>query len=435
VPATYIAFEKDPAQLQRRKVAAHVMGVGLDVAPNFPAWSELWAWLGNQWHLTDRVADRRILILDEITYAAGSDPAMLSSLQHAWDGIFRNSSLAVVLCGSHVRAMESIMSMGSPLFGRMTGQWHVQPFEFSVLKQALPGWTAEERVAAYAMVGGVPAYLDWLDPELDLVENIRKVVLNPGGMFMAEPLFLLYDELETIHTYVAIITSIGSGKHTLEEISNDALVGKSNLTAYLARLQQLRIVERRVPATVPPNRARIVRRGRYHLSDAYFRFYFELLAPRPGGMPGDREAALARIRANLRAFVGKTAFEQLAQQWVRLKGAGGALPMRPETVGQHWSKRVQIDVVAVNWGKRDVLVGECKWTEDRIDRQIVRDLIEIKAPKLLADLAEETGEAGWRAIPIFFARDGFTPAAQADISHAGGLAVDLAALDADLTPG
>jgi len=82
-----------------------------------------------------------------------------------------------------------------------------------------------------------------------------------------------------------------------------------------------------------------------------------------------------------------------------------------------------------------VLVGECKWTEDRIDRQIARDLIEIKTPKLLADLAEETGEANWRAIPILFARNGFTPAAHADISHAGGLAVDLAALDADLTPG
>jgi uncharacterized protein len=433
LPNLYMSFEKDPAALQRRKLAAQVMGVNLDAAPNFPAWSELWKWLSQQWNLGANNPERRILVLDEITYASESDPAMLSSLQHAWDGLFRESSLSTVLCGSHVHAMETLMTRGSPLFGRMTGQWHVQPFRFAVLKEALPRWSAEERIAAYAMIGGIPAYLDWLDPDLSLTENIRQVVLNPGGMFVAEPLFLLYDELETIQTYLAIIRSIGNGKHTLDEISNDALVGKNNLTAYLARLQQLRIVERRLPVTIPPSRLRLVRRGRYHLSDAFFRFYFEFLAPRPGELVDARDAKLERIRASLRAFVGRTAFEQLAQDWVRQQGAAGKLPLTPDVVGQHWSKRTQVDVVAVDWVGHRILIGECKWTEDRIDRQVVQDLIADKAPKLLADMADDDAGTAWQMSYAFFARRGFTPAAKVEIDKAGALAVDMSRLDTDLS--
>ncbi len=315
----------------------------------------------------------------------------------------------------------------------MTGQWHVQPFSFAVLKEALPRWSAEERIAAYAMIGGIPAYLDWLDPDLSLTENLRQVVLNPGSMFVAEPLFLLYDELETIQTYLAIIRSIGNGKHTLEDISNDAMVGKNNLTAYLTRLQQLRIVERRLPVTIPPSRIRLVRRGRYHLSDAFFRFYFEFLAPRPGELVDAREAKLERIRASLRAFVGRTAFEQLAQEWVRQQGAAGLLPLTPDVVGQHWSKRTQIDVVAVNWAEHHVLVGECKWTEDRIDRQVVYDLITAKTPKLLADMTDDEAGTEWKVSYAFFARQGFTPAATAEIDKAGALAVDMSRMDMDLS--
>ena len=58
------------------------------------------------------------------------------------------------------------------------------------------------------------------------------------------------------------------------------------------------------------------------------------------------------------------------------------LPFAPESVGSHWSRRVQVDVVAVNHQSREILLGECKWGEEPVSRQIVRELIEQKGPKL-----------------------------------------------------
>jgi AAA+ ATPase superfamily predicted ATPase len=104
---------------------------------------------------------------------------MLSALQHAWDHRFKDSKLILVLCGSHVHTMETLLSHQSPLFGRMTGQWHLQPFSYATLREFLPRWSAEERVATYAIIGGVllPGVAD---PERTLTQNIRDVILAPG---------------------------------------------------------------------------------------------------------------------------------------------------------------------------------------------------------------------------------------------------------------
>ena len=386
---TYWAAEKEPAALQRRKLYARLLGVEPGQAPIFDSWTECWS------AIAAILAERRhILILDEFTYAVESDPAMLSSLQHAWDQQFKRSRVALVLCGSHIHTMETLQSRQSPLFGRLTGQWHLQPLSFATLGEFLPHWSAEERVAAYAVVGGVPAYLEWLDPDRSLSDNIRDVVLAPGSMFVAEPTFLLYDEVREPSTHLAILKAIGAGNHTLSDISNAALVGKAHLSAYLARLRELRLVERRLPITVPPNKRPRSRRGRYHLLDPYFRFYFRFLAPHQDDLAYRPELVLPRIREGLRAFVGLTAFEELSRQWVLDQGRAEALPFEVREVGSHWSRRVQVDVVAVNWSDHEILLGEAKWGTDAVSRSVIREIREAKAPKVLNDLPG-VGE-GWR---------------------------------------
>jgi AAA+ ATPase superfamily predicted ATPase len=425
VAHTYWAAEKEPSALQRRKLYARVLGVEMAQAPTFDSWADCWQAIAA--FLSER---RQILILDEFTYVVESDPAMLSSLQHAWDQSFRESQVVLVLCGSHVHTMETLQARQSPLFGRLTGQWWLRPLPFATLQEFLPTWSVEERVAAYAVVGGVPAYLEWLDPDRSLSDNIRDVILAPGSMFVAEPTFLLYDEIREPGTHLAILKAIGAGNHTLAEISDAALVSKAHLSAYLARLQELRLVERRLPVTVSPERRRLARSGRYHLRDPYFRFYFRFLTPYQDELTYRPEQVLPRIREGLRAFVGMTAFEELARQWVTERGRAGKLPFEVREVGSHWSRREQVDVVAINWTDHAILLGEAKWGTDAVGRSVVRDLVEAKAPRVLKGLPGE-GE-GWRVHYAFFARAGFTDAARLEGESIGAELVDLERLDADL---
>ena len=422
-PTLYWAAEREPANLQRRKLYAKMLGVTLAQSPIFETWSELWE------AYADRVGDQRqILIIDEVPYPAESDPAFLSALQHAWDQRLKDAQVVILLSGSHVRTMETLLARGSPLFGRFTGQWHLAPLEFSALKYFVPTWSIDEQVAAYSILGGVPAYLEQLQPDRSLVENLRDVILSPGGMFVAEPELLLYDEVRDPRVYHAILQAIGSGAHTLEEIANATLTAKTHLSMYLTRLQELRFIERRLPATVPPAKIRISRMGRYHFADAFLRFYFRFVAPQRAEVGYNREAVLANIRGQLRAFVGATAYEDLCRAWVVRASALEQLPFKAQVVGSHWSRAAQVDVVAISWADKAIWLGECKWGTDKVAREVLTELIEQKTPKVLKSLPEEGAQ--WTVHHGLFSRAGFTPA-----THQLAKSSDVTLVDLDRLAG
>lgn len=425
---TYWMASKESPDLQRRSLAAAILNVSEDEAPRFDSWTRLWEWVGRQYAGLD---ERHILIIDELPYASEADAGMLAAMQQAWDQQLRDSQLIMALCGSQVNIMEAIMQHQSPLFGRLTAQWLLQPLPFYALAEFFPTWSTAERVALYAVLGSVPAYLEWLDPDLSFIENLRQVVLAPGSLFSAEPTLLLYEELTDLHTYQSILRAISQNKHTVKEISTACLLTSAQCGFYLSRLQELHFVERRLPVTLTPSEKRRSRRGRYHLSDPYFRFYYRFVLPHMQTIR-PLAAAIEQIRRELRPFVA-IAFERLCQQWIEAQALREQLPFAPEQIGSHWSKRVQIDVVAINFTTRHLLLAECKWQGDPVRRSVVRELFEEKRPKLFADLGWHEGE--WQVHYAFFSREGFTVAsAEYAAQHQIDL-IDLPRLDAGLEVG
>lgn len=425
IPATYWVAERELPDYQRRRFYARLLGVPMERAPHFETWPDLWEAVAQQ--LSGRP---HILIIDELPYAIEADSGILSALQHAWDQHFQHSEVRIFLCGSQVHTMEMLMAGSSPLFGRMTAQWLLRPLDFGALPAFLPHWPADELVAAYATVGGVPAYLQWLQPERGFVGNLRDVILAPSSVFLSEPSLLLSDEIRDPRVHRTIVQAIGRGAHTLGEISAASFVSKTHLPAYLQRLQELRLVERRLPATVHPGEQQRSRQGRYHLSDPFFRFYFRFIAPVQDDLNYQPELVLPGIQAGLRAFVGQTAWEELARDWVRWAGVSGALPWAPQVIGSHWSRRVQVDVVAISWQTRQIVLGECKWGEEPVSRSVVRELIGTKAPLVLQELPQ--GGQGWSVTYALFARAGLTEPAAQELAAHGGLVVDLHRLMRDL---
>jgi AAA+ ATPase superfamily predicted ATPase len=246
---------------------------------------------------------------------------------------------------------------------------------------------------------------------------------------VAEPDLLLFDEVREPRVYRTILQAIGGGAHTLDEISNAALVGKAHLSAYLTRLQELRLVERRLPVTVPPGKRAGSRLGRYHLADPFLRFFFRFIAPRQDEIGYQPERVLPDIQAQLRAFVA-TAFESLCREWVSRASQAGQLPFAAQYIGAHWKRGVQVDIVGVNGHDKAILLGECKWGADAVPREVVTELVEDKAPRVLKVLPEEG--RGWSAHYALFARAGFTAAARVLAQTHGAVLVDLKQLDRDL---
>jgi AAA+ ATPase superfamily predicted ATPase len=404
-------------------------------APRFDTWSEVFE------TAAQLIGDQPVIvIMDEFSYAAESDPALPSNLQAAWDHLFKDRNATIVLAGSHIGMMVELMGYHAPLYGRFTAQLPVDPLPFAALRDFLPRYPAAERVAVYAVTGGIPAYLERFDSTENIGSNIQRLFMRRTGMFRSEPFLLVGDVIRReTQTYEAVLKAVASGRRTPQEIGSMLGVTSSYLSPYLKQLETLHLIDRRLPATLPPDRRGSSRSSRYHLADPYLRFYFRFIAPNLGlveqeltGLLWDRmsEQTSASSVEPFRAFVGETAFEELCRTWTLAQARAGRLPFVPEIVGSHWAQDVQVDVVALNWREQAILLGECKWGVDAVGRSVVRELIEEKTPKVLQALPD--GGEGWTLHHVLFARAGFTDAAQAEAQAHKVIPIDLAALDWDL---
>lgn len=425
LPYIYWPAVKEPAIRQRTRLAARLLDVLPENAPAYRSWGELWEAVG-------RAVPRscRILILDNLPYAIEADAEMLPALRAAWERYLRSSQTTVILCGTYGRVMEQALSDGSPLREQITASLHLRPLPFSAMHEIFPAWDADARVLAYAISGGVPAYLVWLDPAISPAENFRQVILRTGSLFMEEPNILLYDELREPNNYLGIMKAISAGAHTLTEISAWTAIPVTSVTFYLTVLQDLHLVERRLPVTVEPSGRGRAKNGRYFVADAYFRFFLRFLEPLLSESPWTEKQAVDSFINGITDFAGSYTFPELAGQWLQAQSDAGRLPFKLEAVDGFWNDRIQMSVVGINRSNREILLTECKWRPDPVEPLEVRALTEAKTRRVLRDLPDE-GE-GWQVYYAFFARKGFLPAAYGQLQRFGGLAVNLNSLDAVL---
>ncbi len=388
--------------------------------PRFDTWEALFEYMAGE--MGDNPP---IMIWDEFPYAAESDPSLPSHLQAAWDHLFKQKPMMLILAGSHVGMMVDMMNYQAPLYGRFSGQFFLKPLNFAALSEFFPHYDAAERVATYACLGGVPAYLEWFNPAQSLVANIKQHLFSPSGMFRSEPTLLVGDLVRETRLYEAIIRSIANGAHTPAEMTTETSISSPNLQPYLKRLLELHLIERRVPATIPHLQRETTTRSRYHISDPYLRFYYRFIEPDLDLIElGQTDVVWNKISEQFRAFVGLTTFEELCREWVANQTRKGKMPFLFQFLGSHWSGDAQVDVVAINWREKVILLGECKWGLESVGRNVVRELIE-KTPLVVPD-------KDWQVHYAFFARAGFTDAARIEAEAVNAQLIDLTRLDHDL---
>jgi AAA+ ATPase superfamily predicted ATPase len=303
---------------------------------------------------------------------------------------------------------------------------------YAATRAFLPGYTAEQRVAIYAVVGGVPAYLERFTDTVSVTENLRNNLFRETGLFRIDPDYLIGEHVRDLKSYQAVLAAIAEGASKPTDIS--LMAGFSNRASadvYLQQLIEMDYVRRELPVTLPPQKRSSARVARYLLADSYLRFYFRFVRPNLDIISQELYAEVEqRISSQLRAFIGMTAFEEICRAWLLLQAQLGKLPFPAEQVGSHWDKHVQVDAVAISWRTQSILLGEAKWQADMVELDVVRELLEQKQPKVLASLPD--GGAGWNVYSVCFARMGFTPAAQRFAAEQGVDLVDLQRLDADL---
>lgn len=359
----------------------------------YASWPQVWQQVAS---LAEQ--ERLALFLDEFTYLLEVDASIAGKLQNNWDHVLSQANLFLVLSGSHLGMMQrQLLSYQAPLYGRATAQLQLQPLPFGVTKAYFPRYRAEERVAVYAMFGGIPAYWERLNPHATISENIRRQLLTPNNLMQAEPRLLLADFVTEPHNYVGILGAIAHGARTQSEIAGRTGLAQGHVSKYLSVLRDAGFIERRIPVTAEEN----TRQGRYHIVDPYLRFYYRFLATRQAQLAlGVQEQALAEITRHLLDFIGTHTWEELCREWVLRASSAGGLPYLVDQVGSSWTKTTQVDVVGINSMEKTLILGECKWSPKQMGQDVLADLI-----AKTGSVVPKTGR--WRVYYLGFARGGW----------------------------
>ena len=265
--------ERDNLRAFRDALKEGLGGDSLVEGIEFPDWSTA---LG---FAAERAGDERlVVVLDEFPYLCDSSKGLPSQIQQFWDTRGKKRQLMLVLCGSQVSFMENeVLAERSPLFGRRTGQRRLEPLEPADTLEFFPNWSVRDRMLAYAILGGMPAYLRRFDDRRDLRENVLKEILRPEGYLFDEVSFLLRSELMSPATYNSILAAVAKGAEKVGDIALAVGVDSTTANKYLSVLRELRLVEREIPITDPdPLRSR---RGRYRIADRFLTFHFRHLQP------------------------------------------------------------------------------------------------------------------------------------------------------------
>ncbi len=330
---------------------------------------------------------KKLLVIDEFPYMCGGNREIPSLLQNLWDLVLKDEDIMVILCGSAMSFMEKeILSEKNPLYGRATGIYKMTELPFADAIRFFPRYSAEEKMQAYAVLGGIPHYLKQFDDRLTVAENIKKAILTKGSVLYSEVEFLLRQELRETAVYNTVISAVALGNTGLNDIFNKTQIEKSKLSVYLKNLMDLQIVEREFSVSDGLKEQANSSRGLYRLTDRFFRFWYAFVFPaysdlEAGDVKGVYRYAVEPRFHEFTAYV----FEDICREYIRMKNRRGELPCRYDKIGRWWgklypasrtqSREAEIDVMAIDRQHKNYLLGECKYKASPFDLADYKKLV------------------------------------------------------------
>ena len=331
---------------------------------------------------------RLVLFIDEVTYLIEANPAFVGVMQKAWDHWLSNSNIFLVLSGSQMGLMQKqLLSYAAPLYGRASAQMKLPPLPFGATSQYFAERSAQERIAAYAIWGGIPAYWERIDSEVSILENLGNQLNPANNWLLDEPRLLLQDFISDPYNYVAIMRSIAHGEHALSDIGKRAGLSTSHTTSYLSTLRDTGFVERRVPITerqLPDSR-----RGRYFVTDPYLRFYYRFLAAYHSKLAmGQQQQMLESIWSQMPEFIQNNTWQEVCREWLLRASLVGEIPISIEAVGSEWTRTSTIDVVGIDESNRSIVVGSCYWQTESLDFGLIQEMVKRSQVILSADRSD-----------------------------------------------
>lgn len=272
--------EKTTAQIQREYFVKQmerllkVRGIKAD------DWGDLF------WHLSKEIGKGAFLIVfDEINWMGSCDPTFLGKLKSAWDLYFKNNpQLIFTLSGSMSAWIEKNILSSTGFMGRISLDLTLDelPLEDCNLfwRNKTKLVSSYEKFKVLSVTGGVPRYLEEIDPDLSAEENIQFLAFQKGGL-LVEEFDRIFSDLfsQRSSRYKQILIRLAKGRADLSELCKAAHLEKGGTaSAYVEDLVETGYIAKDHIWYIN-NGHRKSKLSYFRLKDNYIRFYLKYIEP------------------------------------------------------------------------------------------------------------------------------------------------------------
>lgn len=275
------------------------------------------------------------LVLDEYPYLRSTTKGLDSILQVLLDKHRDSSQLTLILCGSFVEVMKSLLERENPLYGRIDLTIDLKPMDYFDASQFYPSFSAEDKVRLYSVFGGIPYYTRLIDKNLSVRENVIELISEPGARLENEVSMYLKSEISKIVNANEVFGALAQGYSKYRDLLAQSHVSSApTMVDVLDRLIRMELVQKQVPINDRLNK----KKSSYHIIDGlslfYYRYVFRYASQRTFLDP--TVFYNRYIAEDFETNYVPHAFEEVCRQFLIRKNRLGELPELFDEIGKYW---------------------------------------------------------------------------------------------------
>ncbi len=327
-----------------------------------------------------------IIVFDEFQNFYSVDKSVFSIMQRACDEN-KTIPLNIIILGSLIGLFKNIFEdKKEPLYGRIAGKLHLQPFtlHYSLETLQLLQYTEmDEMLRIYGIFDGFPKYYAAMEQfelhKKNYLDIIKYLFIQENAPLEAEVTTILKQEFgKRSSLYYSILYSIAIGKTKLNEIASAVHMKESSITRHLLELEnKFNLIKSLRPIDNKKN-------TRYYISHPLITFWFTFVYDTFSHYSlRDTKKIMDTIKENFNTFFGRR-FEEISQDFLIELNEKKKLPFQIEYLSTWWGaarvdnerQEIEIDLLGLNKKKHKILFIECKWKENVNPTNILKELKE-----------------------------------------------------------
>lgn len=310
---------------------------------------------------------KKVVFFDELPWFDTPASDFLMGLEHFWNSWATNrKDVLLIVCGSAASWMiNDLINNSGGLHNRVTQKMKMEPFNLQETEEMLRSKNCAldryQIIQLYMAMGGIPYYLDAVQPHLSATQNIQELFFDSAGLLKNE-FFNLYRSLfrkyEIYEKVVEALSTKNEGMQRSDIIKTAGLSSGGTLTKVLTDLEESGFI------CSYPSLDNKQKNTIFRLSDYYTAFYFRFVID--GRYKGENAWVNLIDNPAHRSWQG-LAFEQVCIDHVRqikkTLGISGVQSSDTTWRGGIEGRLAQIDLLI---DRRDHVINlcECKFSLD-----------------------------------------------------------------------